>query len=153
MSRTFTKQTEHFVLVIPALSLLLSLPSLFSYAYSYPLHFPSFTCAMIHCSPSQLLFLPSDPLSSPIFASPSWPSHHTTPPSYILTIHWLAYYTNHRQLWPPAIPDTSTLHYNSWNTLKHTWGLQTQQHTYIFLTHLPLSPQLLVPPLPIAHCL
>jgi hypothetical protein len=48
---------------------LLTLTSLFSYPYSYPLHFLSFSCATIHCSPSQLLFLPllihSLPLSSP----------------------------------------------------------------------------------------
>jgi hypothetical protein len=37
---------------------LLTSPSLLSYPYSYPLHFPSFSCATIHCTTFQLLFLP-----------------------------------------------------------------------------------------------
>jgi hypothetical protein len=41
-----------------------------SYPYSYPLHFPSFSCTTIHCSLSQILFLPllmhSVPSSSPL---------------------------------------------------------------------------------------
>jgi hypothetical protein len=37
---------------------LLAFPLLFSSPYSYPLHFLSFSCAAIHCSPLQLPFLP-----------------------------------------------------------------------------------------------
>jgi hypothetical protein len=48
-SRTFTEQTEFFVVAVPGFifSVLLTLPSLFSFPYSYPLHFPSFSCATI----------------------------------------------------------------------------------------------------------
>jgi hypothetical protein len=66
---------------------LLPSPSLFSCLYFYPLHFPSFSYATIHCSSSQLLFLLLLTHSLPIFISPSYPSptcHHTTPLSYTL---------------------------------------------------------------------
>jgi hypothetical protein len=69
-------------------SVLLTSPSLFSYPYSYPPHFPSFSCATIHCSPSQILFLPLLMYSIPIFTSLFYaPStcHHTVPPSHLLT--------------------------------------------------------------------
>jgi hypothetical protein len=69
-SRTFTKRLNFmwflnlaffitsFLILIFIIPALLTSPSLFSYPYSYPLHFPSFSCAIIHCSPSHLLFLP-----------------------------------------------------------------------------------------------
>jgi hypothetical protein len=78
-----------FLILIFIIPILLTLPSLFSYSYSYPLHFPSFCCATIHCSPSQLLFLPllthSFPcLHLPFLSSPNQSSHyhsliHSTP--------------------------------------------------------------------------
>jgi hypothetical protein len=82
-SRTFTKRMKFLLLYLLFFSVLLTSPSLFSYAYSYPLHFPSFSCATIYCSPSQLLLLPllihSLPLSFPNL-SPHYPTllhtHH-----------------------------------------------------------------------------
>jgi hypothetical protein len=98
-SRTFTKPTELSVVTIPVffLSSLLTLPSLFSYFYSYPLHFPSFSCATVHYSPSQLLFL-LILIHSPHFHLPFYSSSNCSPtmaPSYTFTTHWLAYCTNH----------------------------------------------------------
>jgi hypothetical protein len=124
-SRTFTKRLNFLFLYLFFFSALTS-ASLFSYRYSYPLHFPSFSCVTTHCPPSQLPFLlhliHSLPLPSP---PPSYPSpicHHTTPPSYTLTTHCLVYCTNCTQPLPPEIPDTSTLYYNNRNTPKHTQG-------------------------------
>jgi hypothetical protein len=60
-SRTFTKQTEILVVVVPGgcfSSVLLTSPSPFSYPCSYPFYFPSFSSATIRYSPSQLFFLP-----------------------------------------------------------------------------------------------
>jgi hypothetical protein len=63
-SRTFTKRLNFLLFLylvsffVFFFSILLISPSLFSYPYSYPLHFPSFSYATIHYSPSQLLFLP-----------------------------------------------------------------------------------------------
>jgi hypothetical protein len=96
------------------LFVLFTLTSLFSYSYSYPFHFPSFCCATIHCSPSQLLFLPLLIHAFPLSLShhPSSTCYHTIPPSYTITTHWLAYCSHHQ---PPAILDTSTLHNNSGN--------------------------------------
>jgi hypothetical protein len=37
---------------------ILTLLSLFSYPYSYSLHFPHFSYSTIYCYPSQLLYLP-----------------------------------------------------------------------------------------------
>jgi hypothetical protein len=116
---------------------LLTLPSLFSYPYSYLLHFPSFSCATIHCSPSQLLFLPLLIHSLPIFASSSYPSpscHQTTPPPCTLTTYWLDYCTKNTHPQTPAVPNTSTVHYNSRNTPKHTQG---QQNPATILPHPP----------------
>jgi hypothetical protein len=67
-----------FLFFIPAL---LNSPSLFTYPYSYPLHFPSFFCATIHCSPSQLFFLTlliySFPcLQVPLLSSPNLSPHY-----------------------------------------------------------------------------
>jgi hypothetical protein len=69
-SRTFTKHTKHFAAAVSGFfSVLLTLSSLFSDHYPYLYQFPSFLCTKIHCSPSQLLFLPllihSLPLSPP----------------------------------------------------------------------------------------
>jgi hypothetical protein len=88
-----------------------------------PLHSPSFSCAKIHCSHSQLLFLPLLTHSPPALTFPSHSPptcHHTTPPSHTLTACWPTYYTNFTQPQLPAIPDTSTLHYSNRNTPKHT---------------------------------
>jgi hypothetical protein len=81
--RTFTKKTELFVVPVPGVfccvsfirvffffSVLLTSPSLFSYPYTYPIHFPSFSCATIHCSLSQLLFLPLLIYCIPVFTYP-----------------------------------------------------------------------------------
>jgi hypothetical protein len=125
--KTFTKQSELYVVGTPGFCLfffvLLTLPSLFSYPYSYPLHVSCSSCATIHSSPSQLLVLLLLIHSVPIFASPCYPSptcHHIAPPSYTLTTHWLAYYTKHTHHWPPAIPITSTFQYNWKYTSTHT---------------------------------
>jgi hypothetical protein len=71
------------------LFVLFTLTSLFSYSYSYPFHFPSFCCATIHCSPSQLLFLPLLIHAFPLSLShhPSSTCYHTIPPSYTITTH------------------------------------------------------------------
>jgi hypothetical protein len=75
-----------FIFIIPVLTSL----SLFFNHYSYPLHFPSFCCATIHGSPSQLFFLPPLIHSFPHLHLPLLPSHnHTTLPSYTLTTCWL----------------------------------------------------------------
>jgi hypothetical protein len=132
-SRTFTKQTELFVVAVPGdfFSVLLTLPSPFSYPYSYPLHFQPFSCATIHWSPSQLLFpyflIHSLSLSSlPLHTSST--CHHTTSPSYTLITCWLAYCTNYKHPQPCAIPDKSTLQYNS--GLTHIWATKpSSPHT------------------------
>jgi hypothetical protein len=106
------------------LSVLSTSPSLSFHPYSHPLHFPSFSCAIIHCFPSQLLFLPLLIHSLPCIhlslqTSPNLSPHY---PSLLHThTWWPTYYTNFTQPQPPAIPDTSTLHYNR-NTPKHTQG-------------------------------
>jgi hypothetical protein len=98
---------------------LLPSPSPFSYSYSYPLHFPSFFCAVIHCSPSQLLFLPLfiHCLTLSLPPLPIIPQLVNILPSllhthYPLTSLLYPLYTN------PASenPDTSTLYYNKENT-------------------------------------
>jgi hypothetical protein len=97
-----------FLILIFIIPVLVTSSSLVSYPYSYPLHFPSFSCATIHCSPSNYSFCSSSTLS-PIFTSPFYPSptcHHTAPPSYTLTDCWLVYCTNCTQLQPLAIPET-----------------------------------------------
>jgi hypothetical protein len=133
---------------------LLTLPSLFSYLYSYPFHFLSLSCATIQCSPSQLLVLPFSSTLFPIFTSLSYPPptcQHTNPPSYTLTTHWLDNCTNYARPWPPAIPDTSTFHYNR-NIPKHAQGPQNPAVPFLS-PHLPtLFPTpLLVPHLPISQ--
>jgi hypothetical protein len=102
------------------LSVLSTLPSLLSHPYSHHLHSPIFSCATIHGSPSQLLFLPIIHFlhlpSPPFLYSPN--CHYTIPPSYthkLLTN--LLYKLSKTQ--PPVIPDTSTLHYSG-NIPKHT---------------------------------
>jgi hypothetical protein len=108
------------------ISLLLTCSELFSYPYSYPFHFPSFSCTTICCSPFQLLFLPLSihsfsHLHLPLLSSPT--CQHITPPSYLTTC-WIAYCTNCTQLQSSAIPDTSTPYLEQWNTPKHTQGPQ-----------------------------
>jgi hypothetical protein len=65
--------------------------------YSYPLHFPSFSCATIHCSPSQLFFLSLLMHSFPVFTSASYlplTCHHTTPHTqHLMTILLYQLYT------------------------------------------------------------
>jgi hypothetical protein len=130
-SRTFTKQTE--ILVVKqqlkgfisffSSSVLLNLPSLFAYCYSYPLRFPSFACFTIHGSPSQLLFLPLfiyflPRLYFPLLSFPNLSPHY---PSILLTHHPLTRLLY--QLYTPhtlAIHNTSTFHYNNRNTPKYT---------------------------------
>jgi hypothetical protein len=70
-SKTFTKENELLLLLYHVFFPLyyLFLPSLFSYSRSYPFHVTSFSCTMIHCSPSQLLFLPLL-IHSPCFCCP-----------------------------------------------------------------------------------
>jgi hypothetical protein len=66
---------------------LLTSPSLFSYPYSFPLHFPPFSCVTIHCSPSQLLFLPLLIHSFPcLLSSPTLSPHYS---SLLHTYHLL----------------------------------------------------------------
>jgi hypothetical protein len=110
-SKTFTEQTELFVVAVSGgVFSVLTLQSLFSYPSSYLLHFPSFSCAIIHCSPSQLLFLCLLIHSLSYLHPHSSPTcHHTTPPSYTLSPCWLAYCTNHTCYQPSAIPDTRIL--------------------------------------------
>jgi hypothetical protein len=147
--RNFTEQTELFAVDVPVyFSVLLTLPSLFSYPYSYPPHFPSFSCATIHCSPLNYSFFPFSSTPSPVFAPPFPP---TCPPyPSLLHIHHLLASLLYWQYtsWHPAIPDTSTFYYNSRNIPKHTQGPQNPAAS------IPLPPprpplSLLTPPLPI----
>jgi hypothetical protein len=89
-SRAFTEQTKLFVVAYLFFSELLTLSSLFSNPYFYPLHVPSFSCGTIYCSPSQQLFLslsihtlplssPHPILSQPVTTLPLLPTH--SPPA------------------------------------------------------------------------
>jgi hypothetical protein len=133
---------------------LLTLPSLFSYPFSYPLHVPCFSCAIIHSFSSQVLVLLLFINSWLIFASRYYPSptcHHITPPSYTLTTHWLAYCTKHTHHWPlqylSQAPSSITVEIHL-NTLT---GHKTQQTLYSFSHPPPLFPTFLVPPLLISQ--
>jgi hypothetical protein len=105
---------------------------------------------------SSWLFFFSSTLSL-AFNTPSHPPptcHQTTSLSYTLITCWPTYCNNLTQPQPPAIPDTSTLHYNNRNTPKHTQGPQNSAApTHITsLTHTPRFPHpLLVPPYPISQ--
>jgi hypothetical protein len=117
----------YFIFFFYFFSVLLTLPLLSSHSYPCPFHSCPFSFATIHCPPSQLSFCPFLSTLSPIFTSSSYLAptcHKTTPASYILTTCWLAYCTNFTQPQPPAIPDTSTLHYTNRKTPKHTQGPQ-----------------------------
>jgi hypothetical protein len=112
--------TSLFFFFIP---ILLTSPLLFSFPYSYSLHFPSFSCATIYCSPSQLLLLFLHLL---IYSFPHLQLHLLFTPNlsphypYLLhTHHSLTSLLHQLYTTPdPAIPDT--LHYNNRNTPKHT---------------------------------
>jgi hypothetical protein len=118
-SKTFAKRLNFlwflyllFFLLCFFSSALLTSPSLFSYPYSYPLQLPSFSCATIHFSPSQLLFLllliTFSHVHHPLLSSPSLSPHYPS----LLHIHHLLtnllyqLYTSQ----PLVIPDTSILH-------------------------------------------
>jgi hypothetical protein len=134
-----------FFTLIFIIPVLLASPSLFSYPYYYPLCFPSFSCATIYCSPSQLLFL-SFSSTLPclhLLSYPSPPCHHTTTLFYTLTTNWLAYCTTAHTTSPLQIPDTTTEIYP--NTYK---SHKTQQPLYLFLhpsTTFPTTPFLVTP--------
>jgi hypothetical protein len=95
-SRTYTKQTELFVVHVPSIfcciyffhSINFNITIFLSLVLS-----PSISCLFLHYNSlfsSQLLFLPLLFTLSPVFTSSSYPpstSHHTTPPSYTLTTH------------------------------------------------------------------
>jgi hypothetical protein len=118
-------------------SVLLTLSSLISYPYSYPLHFPSFSHTTIHCSPSQLLFLPLLIHSFPclhllILSSPKLSPHYL--PSYTLTTCCLAYCTSCTQPQPlqslTQTPSTATeIHQTHIRTTKPS-SLHTSSPTY-----------------------
>jgi hypothetical protein len=134
--------------------LLLSTPiSQFSYPYSHLLHSPFFSCTTIHSFPSQLLFLPLLIHSFPCLYL-SLPSSPNLSPHYHSLLHTQYLLTIPTQPQPPAIPDTSTLHYNNRNTPKHTQGPQNPA-TPITLNPPNQSffytPFFLVPPLSIPH--
>jgi hypothetical protein len=132
------------------LSILLTLPPSSSHPYCYPLHSPSFSYAKIHSSPSQLLFLPLliHFLHLPTPSPPILPQPPTRLPLPPMHYHLLTYYTNFTQPQPPAIPDTSTLHYNR-NTPKDTQGPQTSADpTQLVPLTYPLTSSLLVSPYP-----
>jgi hypothetical protein len=89
-----------------------------------------------------ILSAPSHPLA-PLFTSPFHlppTCHHTTPPSYTLTMHWLACCKNCTQSQTLAIPDTSTLHYNNRNTPNTHKGQKTSSLHSSSTTHTPLFP-------------
>jgi hypothetical protein len=110
-----------------------------------PIHFPSFSCATVHCSSSQLLIL-----SLLIHTFPclhllllSSPTCNQTLPSYTLTTCWLAYYTTAHIPSPlhtltPA-PSTTTTEINPDAHKSHkTQQPQTSSPTHPSL--FPLSP-------------
>jgi hypothetical protein len=115
----------------------LTSPSLSSHPYSYSLHTPSFSCAKIHCSPYQLLFLIflnyfHSCLNLPLLSSPNLSLHYTSllHTHHLLTSLLYQFYTTPT----PAIPYTSTQHYINSNTPKHKQGPQNTE------THISLHP-------------
>jgi hypothetical protein len=139
-SRTFTKQTELFVVPILGvfflylyfnfiitilLSLfLLPLLSLFFLCYNPLFSLPTTLSAPLHpLSPHLLLSLLSFPNLSPQYSS-LLHTHH------LLTSLLYQLYTTQ----PPSIPKISTLYYNNRNTPKSTKGPKTQDPP------IPLSP-------------
>jgi hypothetical protein len=111
-----------FFLFFPVL---LALPSLFSYPYSYLLHFPTFSCATIHALPPNYSFYPFSstlsPSSPPCPILPNLSSHYL---SLLHTQHALTSLLYQLYTTPaPVILDTSTIHDNR-NTPKHTEGPQ-----------------------------
>jgi hypothetical protein len=120
------------------------------------LHFPSFFCATSIVLPPNYSFCPFSSIISLflyLLLLSSSTCHHTTPPSYRLTTHWPINYTNCTQSQPPAIPNTSTLHYNNRNRHKHTQGSQNPAAPTPFppLNHLFSCIPFLVPALPITQ--
>jgi hypothetical protein len=131
----------------------LTLLLLFSYLYSYLLHFLSFPCATLHCSPSQLFFLSlfiySLPwLNSPLLAFPNLLPHY---PSLLYIYHPLIslLYQPHT---PPAFcklwhkhPPLQQQNYTQTHTrAPKPWSPHTSSHTH------PNSP-LLGPPFQITQ--
>jgi hypothetical protein len=66
-----------------------------------------------------------------LLSSPPPTCHHTSLPSHTRNTHWLAYCINCTKSQAPAIPDTSTLHYNRNHPNTHK-GHKTQQPPYLF---------------------
>jgi hypothetical protein len=87
-SRTFTEYTNLFVVVVPVFFVLLTLPLLLFYPYSYSLSLSHlFFCYNPLLSP-KYSFYPLLSTLSPFFVSSSYPSltcHHITTPSYTFT--------------------------------------------------------------------
>jgi hypothetical protein len=133
---------------------LLTSSSIFSYPYSNPLHFPSFSCNTIHCSLSQLLLLPLFIHSFPsLHLPPIFPQPVTSlplPPTESSSTNQSTVPTVH----PPnplqsltQAPSTTTVEIHP-NTHK---GLKTQQSITSSSIHPLFQPILLVPPLPITQ--
>jgi hypothetical protein len=136
-----------FLFFLLFISVLLTPSSLFSYPSSHPLHFPYIPCTTFCCSPSQLLFLPLFIHSFPCLYLPLLSL--TIPPSYTLTICWIAYCTKRTQPQPPAILDTNTSTITTEkcsNTLK---GHKNQHPSLHLNLPTPFLTPLLVPLLPI----
>jgi hypothetical protein len=135
------------------LSILPTLPSWSSHPFSQPLHSSPFSCAKIHCSPSQQLILsllthclplpsPSPPIcSQPATRLPLSPTHSSLADQ--CTIPTLHNPNLLQSLTQAPYTTTTEIHPNTHK------GHKNQQPPHHFPTHLPhFPPPLLVPPYP-----
>jgi hypothetical protein len=131
-----------FIFLFFPLSILSTLPSSSSHPHSQPLHFPSFSCAKVHCSPSQQLALPllTHSFSWPSLSPPILPNLSPDCP-FLLHTHYLMInplYQLHKTLNPCNLWH-STLHYNNINSSKHTQDHKNQKLLNFFShSHTPL---------------
>jgi hypothetical protein len=132
--------------IIFFVSILPTLPSSSSHSHSHPLHSLSFSCA------KSIALLPNNSFclfSSTLFSCPHCPLLFSPylSPDYSSLLHNHCPLTNllynFTQPQATAIPDTSTLHYNSRNTSNTHKDHKTQQLPHCFRqspTPLPTSP-------------
>jgi hypothetical protein len=140
--------------VCVCVSVLLTSPSLFSYAYSYPLTFSPFPVQQSIVLSPNYSFCPFSSTLSPchhlfLLSSPNLLSYYL---SLLCIQHLLTSLVYQLYTIPsPAIPDTSTFHYNR-NTPKYAQGPQNPTTPIPLPQHPPLFLLLLLEaPLPISQ--